>query len=289
MLKQRIITALVLLPLALYCVFLLPLAGFAIFAQVLLMLGAWEWSPLMGLHRLSSRIAYTLLVGVIISSLTYITPITDLWHPEGLGLVKSMLYPIIAGGVWWVIALGLIVNYPSSRRMWSRSRIIVGIFGLLTLVPAWAALVAIRSIEYEINPLQGGFTVLFILLLVWAADVGAYFAGVRYGRNKMMPAVSPGKTMEGLCGGISLAFVVMMVVAHWAKIPADQFTGYYLTGLLTVIASVFGDLNESMFKRCAGVKDSGSILPGHGGILDRIDSLTAALPVFTLAYIWFLH
>lgn len=287
MLKQRILTALVLLPLALYCVFWLPLAGFAVFAQLILMLGAWEWSPLMGFNKVAGRVAYTFVVGVIISVLTYLTPFADIWQADGLA--KAMLYPIIAGCIWWIIALVLIVNYPTSRRWWSRSRGIVAVFGLLTLIPAWAGLVSVRSIDYAETPMYGGFAVLFILLLVWAADVGAYFAGVRYGRNKMMPAVSPGKTMEGLCGGISLAFVVMMVIAHWAKIPADDFTGYYLTGLLTVIASVFGDLNESMFKRCAGVKDSGRILPGHGGILDRIDSLTAAVPVFTLSYLWLLH
>ena len=146
---------------------------------------------------------------------------------------------------------------------------IVGLFGLL-IFGNQAALITVRSINIDVQPYFGGWVVLFILLLVWAADVGAYFAGVRYGRNKMMPAVSPGKTMEGLCGGISLAFVVMMVVSHWTKIPADQFTGYYLTGLFTVVASVFGDLNESMFKRSAGVKDSGSILPGHGSILDQL-------------------
>lgn len=286
MLKQRIITALVLIPIALYCVFWLPLTGFAVFAQVVLMAGAWEWTPLMGVHRKAGRIAYTLLVGAIISGLTYVAPLDQLWA-EGT-LVDAMYYPIALGGLWWVAALALIVNYPNSRRMWSRSRGIVGVFGLLTLIPAWAALVAVRAINYHTEAFYGGFVVLFILLLVWAADVGAFFAGVRYGRNKMMPAVSPGKTMEGLCGGVTLAFVVMMVVAHWAKIPADDFTGYYLTGILTVVASVFGDLNESMFKRCAGVKDSGSLLPGHGGILDRIDSLTAAVPVFTLAYLWFL-
>ncbi|RUO68794.1 phosphatidate cytidylyltransferase [Idiomarina ramblicola] len=287
MLKQRIITALLLVPVALYGVFMLPLWGFALFIQGVLMLGAWEWSPLMGVRRVSARIAYTLFVGAIIGVLSWLAPYEHLW--EGGELSKLIYYTILAGGVWWVIALAMIVNYPSSRRMWSRTRAIVGVFGLLIFIPTWAALVTVRSIDFDESRFFGGWVVLFILLLVWAADVGAYFAGVRYGRNKMMPAVSPGKTMEGLCGGVTLAFVVMMVVAHWTKVPADQFTGYYLTGLFTVVASVFGDLNESMFKRSAGVKDSGSILPGHGGILDRIDSLTAAVPIFTLAYLEFLH
>lgn len=287
MLKQRIITALLLVPVALYGVFMLPLWGFALFIQGVLMLGAWEWSPLMGVRRTLARIAYTLFVGAIIGVLSWLAPYEHLW--EGGELSKLIYYTILAGGVWWVVALAMIVNYPSSRRMWSRTRAIVGVFGLLIFIPTWAALVTVRSIDIDESRFFGGWVVLFILLLVWAADVGAYFAGVRYGRNKMMPAVSPGKTMEGLCGGVTLAFVVMMVVAHWTKVPAEQFTGYYLTGLFTVVASVFGDLNESMFKRSAGVKDSGSILPGHGGILDRIDSLTAAVPIFTLAYLEFLH
>jgi len=287
LLKQRILTALLLIPVALYAVFLLPLWGFSLFIQAVLMLGAWEWSPLMGVTRKSGRIAYTIAVGAIIGILSFFVPYQHLWTDGSLD--PLIYYTILLGGIWWVCALALIVNYPSSRRMWSRTRSIVGLFGLLIFVPTWAALVTVRSINIDVQPYFGGWVVLFILLLVWAADVGAFFAGVRYGRNKMMPAVSPGKTMEGLCGGISLAFVVMMVVSHWTKIPADQFTGYYLTGLFTVVASVFGDLNESMFKRAAGVKDSGSILPGHGGILDRIDSLTAAVPIFTLAYLEFLH
>lgn len=286
MLKQRLITALILIPLALYVVFALPLFWFAAAIILLMTAGAWEWAPLMNVTRHSARIAYTVFVAVLLSVLMWWVPLDKVWQDGELAPV--IYYLIVAGCVWWLVAIALVINYPRSRRVWSRTRSIVGVFGLLTLVPAWAGLVAVRSLNYAEQPLFGGFAVLFVLLLVWAADVGAYFAGVRYGRNKLMPAVSPGKTMEGLCGGVTLAFVVMMVLAHWLKIPAEQFAGYYITGLVTVVASVFGDLNESMFKRCAGVKDSGKLLPGHGGILDRIDSLTAALPIFTLSYLWFL-
>lgn len=286
MLKQRLITALILIPLALYVVFALPLFWFAAAIILLMTAGAWEWAPLMNVTRRSARIAYTVFVAVLLAVLMWWVPLDKVWQDGELAPV--IYYLIVAGCVWWLVAIALVINYPRSRRVWSRTRSIVGVFGLLTLVPAWAGLVAVRSLNYAEQPLFGGFAVLFVLLLVWAADVGAYFAGVRYGRNKLMPAVSPGKTMEGLCGGVTLAFVVMMVLAHWLKIPAEQFAGYYITGLVTVVASVFGDLNESMFKRCAGVKDSGKLLPGHGGILDRIDSLTAALPIFTLSYLWFL-
>jgi len=283
LLKQRLLTALVLIPVALYAVFALPLTGFAVAVLILMTAGAWEWAPLMGVTKRLGRIAYTLSVSVILAALMWWVPVDQVWQQGELAQPLYIL--IVLGCAWWVLALVLILNYPRSRRVWSRTRSIVGVFGWLTLVPAWAGMLAIRSLNYAEQPLFGGFAVLFVLLLVWAADVGAYFAGVRYGRNKLMPAVSPGKTMEGLLGGITLAFVVMMVVAHWLKVPAEQFAGYYLAGLVTVVASVFGDLNESMFKRCAGVKDSGSLLPGHGGILDRIDSLTAALPVFALAYL----
>jgi phosphatidate cytidylyltransferase len=286
LLKQRLITALVLIPFALYCVFAVSLEAFSWAILAVITAGAWEWAPLMGLQRLASKLAYTASVAVILAVLIIAIPVDTIWLN---GQLQPIYYAIVLAGLgWWVVATLLTLKYPNSRRLWSRTRSIVGLFGYLTLIPAWVGLLAVRSLNYSDNSLYGGFALLFVLLLVWAADVGAFFAGVRYGRNKLMPAVSPGKTMEGLIGGIALAFVVMMVVSHWVQVPADQFNGYYLTGLVTVVASVFGDLSESMFKRCAGVKDSGSLLPGHGGVLDRIDSLTAALPVFTVAYLWLL-
>ncbi|RUO74067.1 CDP-diglyceride synthetase [Pseudidiomarina sediminum] len=286
MLKQRLITALILLPLALYCVFGLALEWFAVAITVVMLGAAWEWSPIMGLRRPLSKALYTASVGAALVALQWCLPLTEIWQDKQLNPIYFWI--LVSGAIWWAIAIILVLNYPNSRRLWARTRSIAGVFGYLTLIPAAAGMFAVRSLDYANEPLFGGFVLLFILLLVWAADVGAYFAGVRYGRNKLMPAVSPGKTMEGLCGGIALAFVVMMVVAQWVQVPAEQYSGFYFTGLLTVVVSVFGDLTESMFKRCAGVKDSGSLLPGHGGLLDRIDSLTAALPVFTLAYLWLL-
>lgn len=287
MLKQRLLTALILIPLALYCVFAVSLNTFAWVMAAVITAGAWEWAPLMGLRRMRSKLAYTASVALMLIALIVWVPAQLIWQHGQLAPVYYAT--VVVGGAWWILATFLTIHYPNSRRLWSRTRSIVGLFGYLTLIPAFVGLLAVRSLNYDSQPLFGGFALLFVLLLVWAADVGAFFAGVRYGRKKLMPAVSPGKTMEGLIGGIALAFVVMMVVSHWLQVPADQFNGYYLTGLCTVVASVFGDLNESMFKRCAGVKDSGSLLPGHGGILDRIDSLTAALPVFTLAYLWLLN
>jgi len=149
--------------------------------------------------------------------------------------------------------------------------------------------VSVRALYFDVNPLFGAWAVLYIFALVWAADVGAYAAGRLFGKHKMIPAVSPNKTIEGLCGGIVLAFVVMVIVTQIIPVPRDMYVGFYTVGLATVIVSVFGDLSESMFKRCAGVKDSGSILPGHGGVLDRIDSLTSALPIFAFSYLLLIH
>ncbi|MGX5914345.1 phosphatidate cytidylyltransferase [Aliidiomarina sp. Khilg15.8] len=287
MLKQRILTALVLLPLALYCIFFLPLEGFGIFALAVISIGAWEWSPLMGVRRLSGRLAYTASVAGIIVVLYVLAPINNLWQDDGLA--APIFSTIVLGVLWWLFAIALVLTFPDSRRFWQRTRLWVGLFGWLILVPAWAALVSIRALKFDQNELFGAWTVLFIFALVWAADVGAYAAGRAFGRHKLMPAVSPGKTMEGLCGGVALALLVMILVAQFLPIPRELYTGFYTVGLATVLVSVFGDLNESMFKRCAGVKDSGSILPGHGGVLDRIDSLTSALPVFALGYLWLLY
>lgn len=287
MLKQRILTALVLLPLALYCIFFLPLEGFGIFALAVISIGAWEWSPLMGVRRLSGRLAYTVSVAAMISVLYILAPINNLWQYDGLA--APIFSTIVIGVAWWLFAIALVLTFPHSRRFWQKTRLWVGLFGWLILVPAWAALVSIRALKFDQNELFGAWTVLFIFALVWAADVGAYAAGRAFGRHKLMPAVSPGKTMEGLCGGVALALLVMILVAQFLPVPRELYTGFYTVGLATVLVSVFGDLNESMFKRCAGVKDSGSILPGHGGVLDRIDSLTSALPVFALGYLWLLY
>ncbi|WP_194755833.1 phosphatidate cytidylyltransferase [Aliidiomarina indica] len=284
MLKQRIGTAIVLLPVAFGIIFALPLEWFALAVMLVLLLAAWEWSPLMKVCHLWGRLAYVVLVGIAIGGLFWFLDFDTLWIQ---GQIHSVLFYIsLIGALWWILATLLVCNFPRSQRLWVRSRIFVGIFGFLILVPTWTAALAVRSLHFETNPLFGAWTLLFVLGLVWAADIGAYFTGKKFGKRKLMPHVSPGKTLEGLYGGVALALVVMGTVAWALPIEADLLFGYFLVGLITVLVSVFGDLNESMFKRCAGVKDSGSILPGHGGILDRIDSLTSALPVFLIGYLW---
>ncbi len=160
-------------------------------------------------------------------------------------------------------------------------------FGVLTLLPFFWSVVILRANGIDVDPYHGAKLVMFVCLLVWAADSGAYFAGKSFGKRKMAPAVSPNKTIEGLVGGIITAVIVAWIFADLFDI---QFTSPFhmiVITLVTVVISVLGDLVESMFKRVSGVKDSSNLIPGHGGILDRIDSLTAAFPVFALLYLAF--
>ncbi|HLV48556.1 MAG TPA: phosphatidate cytidylyltransferase [Aliidiomarina sp.] len=287
MLKKRLATASVLIPLALGAIFLLPLHWFAWITLIVLVMAAWEWSPLMGVHHIASRLLYCAIVAVLIAVTAWLTPVDQIWSAEGLA--QAYLYPVIIGCIWWAVSFLLVCNYPRSHCVWVKSRAYVALIGVLILVPAWSALMSLRALSYEADVYFGSWVLLFIFSLVWAADVGAYFSGKRFGKHKLMPEVSPNKTKEGFLGGLTLALVVMIAVATYVEVPRDTLTAFFLVSLLTVVMSVIGDLNESMFKRCAGVKDSGSLLPGHGGLLDRIDSLTSALPVFLLGYLWLIY
>lgn len=156
--------------------------------------------------------------------------------------------------------------------------------GWLVLVPSWMAVVELQ--DHGALGLAGPWALLFILVWAWAADTGAYFAGRALGRHKLAPRVSPGKTVEGLVGGVLLALLVVAAVFYTGWLEA-RLPALMVAALLTVLASVLGDLFESMIKRERGIKDSGTVLPGHGGMLDRIDSVTAALPVALAGLSWF--
>ena len=261
MLKQRIITALILLPIALCGFFLLDGASFALFIGLVVTLGAWEWARLAGLIAQGLRVAYAAVVAGLLMLLHLL--------PE--------LAPWVLGAavLWWALATWLVLTYPNTSELWASAacRLLIG---LLVLLPAWQGLVLIKH-----WPL-GNWLIMAVMVLVWGADIGAYFSGRAFGKRKLAPQVSPGKSWEGVYGGLALSLVITAVVG----ITREWSIGQLILGLLgagvVVLVSVVGDLTESMFKRRSGIKDSSNLLPGHGGVLDRIDSLTAAIPLFAV-------
>jgi len=286
LLKQRIITALILAPAAIAAIFYLPLIYFAILLLVIIGIGAWEWGPFMGFDTITRRVGFVGTTLFLITGLWATVSLNDLWISAGQlhSYALAVLWLAVA---WWILSAFLMFSYPKASGFWSKHRSIRGVFGWLTLVPTWLAFMVIRANDYQVDTYHGAQLLMFLLLMVWSADIGAYFVGKAFGKNKLMPNVSPGKTFEGFLGGIAAACILVSIAAYLLAWNQAQVITVLLVTVLITTVSVLGDLNESMFKRQAGIKDSGSILPGHGGILDRIDSLTATAPIFALCYVLF--
>lgn len=260
-------------------IFLLPLKLFSLLAAAIFLLASREWGSLVSREK-RAYIIYPF--GLILGASLIAIPVEGIWLSE---LNRYVLGILSAGGVWWLCCLMLVLAYPKSARLWRGKAWLKGLFGLLTLMPFFWSLVTLRSVNFFHDPTQGAWLVLFVMLLVWGADTGAYFTGKSLGKHKLAPKVSPGKTIEGFIGGLVSTLVIAIIAMYCFVIPPEQQLWFIFAAVLTSLASSLGDLSESMFKRQAGIKDSGRLLPGHGGVLDRIDSLTAALPVFTLCYI----
>ncbi|RRW39002.1 phosphatidate cytidylyltransferase [Ectopseudomonas oleovorans] len=259
MLKQRIITALVLLPIALGGFFLLDGGAFALFIGAVVTLGAWEWARLAGFEAQSLRVAYAVAVAVLLG-LLYMVPV-----------VASLL--LVVAVLWWLVATFLVMTYPDSSRLWGGvpGRLLIG---LLILLPAWQGLILLKQWP------QANALIIAVMVLVWGADIGAYFSGKTFGKRKLAPKVSPGKSWEGLYGGLAASLLITFLVGLQQEWSVTELLLAMAGAAVVVLISVVGDLTESMFKRQSGIKDSSNLLPGHGGVLDRIDSLTAAIPVF---------
>lgn len=268
MLKQRVLTALLLAPLALWGIWLSPAAVFAAILGLIFLMGAWEWAGLSGLERKLSRLVYVLVMAGLMLALY--------WGREIHNLVLMIW---VLALMWWTMALMAVLTHPSGTAIW-RSGPARGLAGLFVLLPAWLAMVELHS-----HGEHGPGWVILLVMLVWSADTGAYFAGKRFGQHKLAPCVSPGKTWEGAVGGMLLALLIALAGTYWLSPPAGMVS-FVLLVLATIMISILGDLLESLFKRIADIKDSGGLLPGHGGMLDRIDSLTAAAPLFVLGMIW---
>jgi len=258
MLRTRIITALVLAPSVLAAVILLPLPYLAVVLWLIAAAGGYEWAGLGGLERPLPRLAYVAVFGLL-AALVYL-------NQDNFTLV------LLIGCALWVFAALNVLLYPRGEALF-KNQWFVRVLGLFVLLAAWVALLVIRSAP------DGHLWLIWALVLAWGADIGAYFAGHAFGRRKLAPHVSPGKTWEGAAGGLVLALVLCTFGAYWLT---PNWVSWLPVIVLLVVVSVFGDLFESVLKRATGVKDSGTFLPGHGGVLDRIDSLLAVLPVFAV-------
>ncbi len=261
MLKLRIITALIIAPISIACVFFLPLLGFALFVGLVLTVSAWEWANLAGFEG-HSKFVYATLMAVILVAGWYSPP---LW----------ILTPAF---IWWAVAALLVIQYPALRNLWQH-QVTLSLLGIVLLLPGFVALLQLKQ------SVDSNYLILLLFFLIWGADIGAYFSGRALGKKKLAPNVSPGKSWAGFWGGMLTAMFIAMAMSLWLGKPDLETTRgvvFMLACLLVAVVSVVGDLTISMFKRNRDVKDSSQLLPGHGGFLDRIDSLLSAGPVFAL-------
>ncbi len=265
MLKQRILTALVLLPLLLWAIFKLPNDQFTVFVGLFCLVGAWEWARLSE-PALPRRLFIFVLTGLIGFA-------AGLFRQQEAVVQVSLLLALL----WWLWVQVWVRHFPESGRHWQGRTFTNLVLGLVMLVPPFLALSLLQG-----DSRFGSAYVLFLILLTAVADTFAYFAGRRWGRHKLAPRVSPGKTLEGVAGAAVGVLIMAVLGAVYFQRQGADMVWFVLLCIVVLPVSILGDLVESMFKRQAGVKDSGRILPGHGGVLDRIDSQTAAAPVFVL-------
>lgn len=270
MLKQRVITGLVLGGFFIWAILTFTTPQLSLLLAGFTVVGAWEWSRLIGLSSLAARGAYTALIAVAIA-------ILHMFYEQ---LSQVHLSLLILSCLWWLVGTSWVFKYKGQQGLTTANTRVGLVVGFVLLLPTWSALTQIHGFAE-----QGPYLLLFVMVLIAAADSGAYFTGRALGKRKLAPLVSPGKTIEGVIGGLGLALVVAVIAGAAFELAHLGVVSLVLIALVVVPFSVVGDLLESLFKRRVGIKDSGVIFPGHGGVLDRIDSLTAAAPIFALGLI----
>lgn len=272
MFKQRVITALVLAPLMIGGIFFLPLYEFGLFIGLIATVAAWEWANLAGFNRQPSRVFYALAMACAV------------YVAMQLRIEANFeLYSLLAAGGWWLLALGFVLTYPQSAEAWANVPARATL-GFVVLISMWVGFMYLKTQPHS------NWLILYLMCVIWGADTGAYFAGKTWGKAKLAPKVSPGKSWAGFWGGLATSMLVAAVFAYlWHNniqaLSSAAIAKLIVVTAITMLASVLGDLSESMLKRQRGIKDSSNLLPGHGGVLDRIDSMAAAVPVFALLMI----
>ena len=275
MTKLRVLTAVILAPLAIAAMLFMPTPWLAALAAVMFLAGTWEW---FALAEIDDTLARTFL---LVANLALMVALV--WGSQSASGGTLVLFRIatVVGVVWWLLAALWLTRYDFASDHDTHARAFKLAAGTLALIPAWCALALIHA-----ERPNGHYWLLVAIAIVWAADTGAYFAGRAIGKHKLSPRISPNKTVEGLIGGL-IAGIAVGVIGGWlAGASMQQLPLVALVSFIAVLFSVIGDLFESLLKRHVGAKDSGRLIPGHGGILDRIDGVIAALPVFALGKAW---
>ncbi len=221
------------------------------------MLAAWEWGQLSGFTTRSQRVWLAVLCGLLLALMLFLLP--EYHRNIHQPLVEISLWASLG---WWIVALLLVLFYPGSAAIWRNSKTLRLIFGVLTIVPFFWGMLALRAWHYDENHYSGAIWLLYVMILVWGADSGAYMFGKLFGKHKLAPKVSPGKTWQGFIGGLATAAVISWGYGMWANLDVAPDT-LLICSIVAALASVLGDLTESMFKREAGIKDSGHLIPGH--------------------------
>ncbi|MCK4494535.1 MAG: phosphatidate cytidylyltransferase [Methylococcales bacterium] len=278
MLAQRIMTASILATLIISSVIFLPSLAFSFVIAIVILLGAWEWTHLINLNNLKLRISFLISLAFPIIGIALWTQFLELialifeWPAvrEYSGILEWL---VILPVLFWVMLMILIRQLPATLVKIQLKQRYQALIGWFVLLMAWMFLSRLRA-------LYGTDMVLYFMILIWSADISAYFAGKKYGKEKLSPEISPGKTVQGVYGALTSAVVCGLILGLIFQFSWMSIIDFILLSVLTTLISVYGDLFFSLVKRQRGVKDSGFIVPGHGGVLDRIDSMIAAAPFF---------
>lgn len=283
MLKERVLSAIVMIAIVCAALLLFSPFYFVLALGVILSLGVWEWTQFPRLKPV-----WRFVVTAVSAAFCFLWIFSEADYLNAGRVFESYAQPLLLLAiVWWISASVLVISYPKSAKLWRNSLILQLIFAFNSLVPFVIAVACLRLENYIIQPLHGVQLLLYVFVLVWAADSGAYFAGRKFGKHKLAPKVSPGKTWQGVIGGLltsGILATIFIYIAGDSLFMHGDAVSLAAISVLTIAISVLGDLTESMFKRESGIKDSSNLIPGHGGILDRIDSLLAATPVFAYFY-----
>ena len=267
-LKQRIITAAIAIPAIILTTCYANTLVFASLLTGFISLGAWEWADLSGWSGKAGKFFYSLIIFFILIACFIVR-----------NSIVAIVIITLAVGLWAVLA-SVIVVQQKRQSLALGNRYIKALLGIVVLAPAWMSMVSIHNSHHF-----GAVYVLFLLVLVWLADSAAYFAGHFWGKTKLATIISPGKTWEGVLGALAVSACTGVIFALATGMQRPDIIIFSIICIVTVAGSVVGDLTESLMKRLVNTKDSGSVFPGHGGVMDRIDSLTAAAPIF-LAGLW---